>query len=108
MRKKNAISYNDCPFSCQLSSLFLTLFSATKQKWKFAFCAYAKPFQGFDVLFLIFPSGNSMHYTLQFDAERVVICVRTHGHLMQITWWFDANTRAISVKSRCIINEITN
>ena len=50
MRKKNAISYNDCPFSCQLSSSFLTLFPATKQKWKARFRESARPFYGFETL----------------------------------------------------------
>ena len=86
MRKKNAISYNDCPFSCQLSSLFLTLFSATKQKWKFAFCAYARPFYGFDTLILATLKWKKALQASQLDAYCTAICIILGRNLMQIAW----------------------
>ena len=86
MRKKNAISYNDCLFSCQLSSLFLTLFSATKQKWKFAFCAYARPFYSFETLIPATLKWKKALQALQLDAYCTAICIILGRNLMQIAW----------------------
>ena len=86
MRKKNAISYNDCLFSCQLSSLFLTLFSATKQKWKARFCENARPFYGFDTLILATLKWKKALQALQLDAYCTAICIILGRNLMQIAW----------------------